>query len=363
MRCEMGLGGNKGGGSAGGVTISPSPYETQLAQIAGDMYQQTSPLRSSFLRDYGLLMGIPSYYGGTTPTAGTGGNYGTTGATYNPANYTAYTGYTPTSVSQGIDKTGTADPFTQLMGGRPEAYQTSAGLPVAFAGMQPLYQIGGQLYSQIDTSGNPWQSPTRGVSLGDPFTYQNQGQPIWQPYVGDTAGLTYASGYTGAGSSGTGTGTQGGGMGTGTQAGMPGSYDPRIIPTYSPLYNAARSGLESQYDVARQQILGGTARGGAQTAALSSLDRGRAYDVGSLQSQITGSLVQDMINKAYGVAWSTPQTSMSGLGTASTTYGSRSNTATAVAAQQALAQQQQTNTAMTGIGSAIGMGVGKGLTK
>lgn len=98
-----------------------------------------------------------------------------------------------------------------------------------------------------------------------------------------------------------------------------GATQGKMPEAYSPVYGAGKGAIESQYGTARENIIGSTPRGGAQTQALSNLEFARAGDLGDL----TANLSQDAYNKAYGVAFQTPQTSLAGMGSAGSTYGAR----------------------------------------
>lgn len=90
-------------------------------------------------------------------------------------------------------------------------------------------------------------------------------------------------------------------------------------------YGAARDALEGQYTAGREQVLEATPVGGGQTAALASLSRDRAQNVGALKAKI----IEDILAKGYGAGYGAPQTSISGLGSAADAYSQR------YAAQQA----------------------------
>lgn len=100
---------------------------------------------------------------------------------------------------------------------------------------------------------------------------------------------------------------------------MSGSYDPTQSPMFAPIYSNARTGIEDQYGVAKENILSFMPRGGAQGTALANTEMERAKTLGAVPGMISKDLVSDMINKSYGAAWQTPQMSLSGLGTAA--YG------------------------------------------
>lgn len=129
-----------------------------------------------------------------------------------------------------------------------------------------------------------------------------------------------------------------------------GGYDPKSLPAYQGLYNTARTGPEAQYKVAKENILGGTARGGGQTQALVNLESNRANQVGNLDSIISEQLMSDLFNKTYGAAFGAPQQSMGGLGSAASTYAAR---------QAAMAQQSgQQKGGFYGMMGGLGQGVG-----
>ena len=142
-----------------------------------------------------------------------------------------------------------------------------------------------------------------------------------------------------------------------------GSYDPTKTPMFANLYGAARPGIEGQYNVAREQVLAGTPRGGGQVSALSDLARSRAYDVGSLSSLISSNLINDMTNKAYGVAFQAPQTSIAGLGGAASSSNTRTGIAAQAAAQQQAGLYQGLGALGTGVGYALGGPLGAGIGK
>ena len=140
-------------------------------------------------------------------------------------------------------------------------------------------------------------------------------------------------------------------------------YDPANLPAFSPLYNLSRTGLEDQYSVAKEGILSGLPRGGAQGRALSNLETGRAKDVGSLQASISAPIIQNLYDKAYQTAWQTgPAQAMGGLGTASGTLNQRElqqqQLETMAAAQNAQMAAQRSSSKGSGIGGMLGKGAG-----
>jgi len=139
-------------------------------------------------------------------------------------------------------------------------------------------------------------------------------------------------------------------------------YDPYQLPAFSPLYNMARTGLEDQYGVAKENILSNLPRGGAMGRALGNIETGRAKDVGSLQSQIAAPLISDIYNKAYNAGWVTGPTQAigaSGLATGAMNQRQMQQQQLEVAA--ALQNQKAEAAASSAKGSGLGSALGKGL--
>lgn len=134
-----------------------------------------------------------------------------------------------------------------------------------------------------------------------------------------------------------------------------GGYDPTKMSIFTPLYNTARAGPEAQYRGAMDSILANTPRGGGQTAAITSAELTRAKDVGSIPAMITSDLLTDMLNKAYGAAFNTPQQSMAGLGSIAQSYGSRAMGY----GQNAAFMQKNMFDLMSNFGKGTAMAVGK----
>lgn len=130
---------------------------------------------------------------------------------------------------------------------------------------------------------------------------------------------------------------------------MSGKFDPTTSPMYAPIFSSAKGATEDQYNLARENILGGTARGGAQTGALANVELGRAGQMSSLPSQISAGIMKDLMDKAYGSVFpnsgdSSAQSAMSGFGTMA---GIENN-------KKMMAMQQQQNQS-SGVGSLIGL--------
>lgn len=128
-----------------------------------------------------------------------------------------------------------------------------------------------------------------------------------------------------------------------------GNYNPEELPGYAPLYSTSRAGMEDQYNVAKENVISNTASGGALTSALSDLETSRAQEVGSLPATISSSLVNDLMNKSYGVAYQTPSTAIQGLSAASTAQQSRLN--------RAAQQQTQSGGLLGDLAGALTMGL------
>lgn len=130
---------------------------------------------------------------------------------------------------------------------------------------------------------------------------------------------------------------------------MSGKFDPTTSPMFAPIFSSAKGATEDQYNLARDAVIGGTARGGAQTGALSDVELARAGTMSSLPAQISKSLIQDMMGKAYGSVFpesgaASAQSAMSGFGTVA---GIEQN-------RKMMELQQQQNQS-SGLGSIIGL--------
>ena len=117
---------------------------------------------------------------------------------------------------------------------------------------------------------------------------------------------------------------------------------------YNPVYAAGKQGIEGAYLTGRNNLLESAAPGGAVTQGFTELNKTRMGDLGSLQ----GNLAQDLYNKIYGAAFTSPQTSISGLANVA---GSLNNLA---------GTQYQTNVnafgkTMGGLGQGLGFLLGK----
>lgn len=120
-------------------------------------------------------------------------------------------------------------------------------------------------------------------------------------------------------------------------------YGNTMFPAqYSPVFGAARQGIENAYSQGRQNIIGSMPAGGAMLEQLGGLEKSRATDYGNLYAGIA----QDLYNKAYGLATGVPGQAMGGLsGAGSTALG---------AGQQGLMAQQMQNQLASGKGQGMG---------
>lgn len=133
-----------------------------------------------------------------------------------------------------------------------------------------------------------------------------------------------------------------------------GDYNVFKLPTFQPLYAEARSGIENQYQQARNNLVSSVPRGGVLDSAMRDLESNRANQVGSLTSQLAAPIIQGLWNNAYGAGFQTPSTAIQGLSAASNSYANR------YAASMA-ADAQSNSGFMQGLGM-LGMGFGKLLT-
>ena len=148
---------------------------------------------------------------------------------------------------------------------------------------------------------------------------------------------------------------------------MSGNYNPTQLPGYEPAYGLARSGLEGQYQNAKNTIMQNTPQGGALTGALNNLAVSRATDVGSLPAQISSNAINNMMNYGYGLATGGAGQAISGMGQAANAYGSQQNAALQANAASRQAQMNQLGNLGMGMGllgaqSGLFSGIGSGLS-
>ena len=319
----MGGGGKgKGGGGGSSINVQPSPYEQEMANIAKDYYNQTAQARQYLLQDFSSFL---------RPAGFTNqGTYGASTATPTPANlYTNAVSTVPTAGE-------ISDQLRVLYGGyanSPNASQYFSNLGVDMA---PYLQGSGGL-SNLPTVGSeewgPWAQTTANAIRSDLMDKAMSNAIAGSSAAGSTA-ATAPSGFTSSN-----------------------LYNPYNLPGYAPLYQLARTGLESQYGQARENIMASSPRGGGLAENLANLEMSRAQQAGSLPATIAAPLIQDIYNKAYGVAFGAPQTTLSGLGGAASSYNQLYGTQAAYQSAQATQAQQAGLAGAAGLGSLVGLGV------
>lgn len=297
------MGGGKGGSSGGGTiampTIQPSPYEQELARIASDTYNSTDPLRKTYIEDWmSFLTPQKTLRPGAVPTKTP--IYGNTGGTSDLF----------------VDRTGTLTT---------NPYQTFDNTPRLEADQQGNVQ---QVYPVM-----PY-----GASQVAPGVY---GTPS-QQYSGGVGGDKTITGYE--------------------ETYSPSDYitqrfNPASLPGYNQQYGLLRDSLENQYNVAMNQALSNTPRGGAMSDALAKLNLARAESVGRAPLEVAAPLITDMLNKSYGAAFNAPQQAIAGLGAANQGYTSTQNALLSAQMQQAALSQSAANSKGSGLG-VLGAGLG-----
>ena len=132
---------------------------------------------------------------------------------------------------------------------------------------------------------------------------------------------------------------------------LSGNYNPESLPGYQPLYGATRSGLEGQYNQAKNTIMENVPQGGALSGQLAGLASQRASQVGAMPAQLSSGIISNLMNQAYGMGTGAVSTSNSGLGQVGSTYGSSQNVGL-------LGQEQSYQQQMNQMGQ-LGMGLGQ----
>ncbi len=319
------------------LEVKPSPYEQSLANIANQYWSMTSPVRGYMLEDFNNFLRPPGYTTTSTqannsPTSSSGTS---TIPTYNDIYKNVnelYTAAAPTGVGRNNWD------FNYAPGQRD--YMIDMGYdPFAAKNMQ-------------EVSALPLEN---GVPVGLDQFVKNKSQSIFNDQVAKALENKQSSGTTAT---------------TQPSSGLTSSslYNPYNLPGYAPLYQLARTGLESQYNPARENIMASTPRGGALYENLAGLEMSRAQQAGELPATIAAPLISDIYNKAYGVAFQSPQTSIAGLSAANQGLSSRTGAAyglagsmyganSAAAMQQAAMNQQATMGLGAGLGNLAGMGL------
>jgi len=141
---------------------------------------------------------------------------------------------------------------------------------------------------------------------------------------------------------------------------LQGNFD----PTASALYAPSKMAIEDQYGVARENLVSALPSGGGMYDAMAALEGNRARSLADTVANIAG----DEYSKAYGVATSSPQMSMSGMaGATSGLTGASSAVANAFSplasafgqyGNYGIAQDQLNASASAGIWGGLGQGLG-----
>jgi hypothetical protein len=323
-----------------------------MAQMSQQYWDQTSPLRDAMISDY---MGFLRPGGGTysAPSYSTTG--GTTGATTTGSNTGGIT-LTPYQESLGWDLWGMGEPtklgsgnyygnqYVEPQHGKAQYYPTITELTgmdanslFAKYGQAPQHYLPGEGMA-ISGGTNPEYTAWLNNIITDE-KIKRAVNTAQQAQLGQQ--------------------TQTGGTTTTTPAGFTNRnlYNPYNLPGYAPLYQLAKTGLESQYNPARQAIMESTPRGGALYENLANLEMGRAQQAGSLPATIAAPLISDIMNKAYGVAFNSPQTSIAGLGAASNSWNQAQGLSANAGLQSALLNRQAAASTASGLGSLAALGV------
>lgn len=123
------------------------------------------------------------------------------------------------------------------------------------------------------------------------------------------------------------------------------------IPTLlNPVYDVGKSAIEQQYNVAKQNLIASSPRGGSMADVLASLEANRASDLGTLRSGIAS----DLFNRAFGVAFQTPSVALQGLGSAGSSYATRAQAETAAEANKVAAKYGMIGNLGLGTGRLLG---------
>lgn len=119
-------------------------------------------------------------------------------------------------------------------------------------------------------------------------------------------------------------------------------------PTTSAMWDPLKSNVESQYGTARNDIMSQLPAGGGLQESLADNSNAKA---GTL-SGLAGNMIQDMLNKAYGITTGSPQTALGGAQGAGGVYNQ---------AYSGNAGNQMANVAGLGGLMSLGSGLGSGL--
>ena len=108
---------------------------------------------------------------------------------------------------------------------------------------------------------------------------------------------------------------------------LSGDYDVTQSPMYGPVMDATKYNLGTQFNRARDNIMGSLPKGGGLQKAIADSYLQEAGQMTNLTADLTKNIWQDEYSKAYGMASGAPQQAISGLGgsgaLSSQIYGSK----------------------------------------
>lgn len=129
------------------------------------------------------------------------------------------------------------------------------------------------------------------------------------------------------------------------QTGRP--FNPASVPGYDAMFRMSREGIGGQYDLARDAILAGTPRGGAQVQGLTDVEIGRAKDVSGTQNALTASIIDQLFTGGQAAVSGGATGSLQGLSSAGAMAAQRQ--------QAALQSQSASNQGKKNAGMALGL--------
>lgn len=140
-------------------------------------------------------------------------------------------------------------------------------------------------------------------------------------------------------------------------------FDPTNLPMYKPIFGLQKKSLESQYQQAKDQIMGKVAPGGTLAGAVTNLEANRASTMGALPAQVAIPLVQDIRTRAETAGFNMPQVVLGGGSSVIGSLGNQQAASIAAAANQYATDQSIYNAALGGVGQGIGKGISRGIGK
>ena len=129
-----------------------------------------------------------------------------------------------------------------------------------------------------------------------------------------------------------------------------GQMSPTESPMFAPAFSTMKGAVEDQYGVAKENILRSMPEGGALSGSMADLEMARAGDIGRGTAGLTTGIVQDMLNKSYGLATGNTDQATGMLGGVADTFGERQ--------AQEMAAAQSSNSAMSDLMKWVGLSVG-----